>query len=114
MLLLKFPTKYVAEQGFNQVLHMRNKYRNILDVNNTGGNVIWRKLTNLLAALKNLQMKARDKVRSSWNQDCGAGTQISGSGTSSRHPKIFAVAPGRFGSLKTKTHYIICTIDLLY
>jgi len=40
MLLLKFPTKYVAEQGFNQVLHMRNKYRNILDVNNTGGNVI--------------------------------------------------------------------------
>jgi len=31
MLLLKFPTKYVAEQGFNQVLHMRNKYRNRLD-----------------------------------------------------------------------------------
>jgi len=28
---------YFAEQGFNQVLHMRNKYRNRLDMNKTGG-----------------------------------------------------------------------------
>ena len=110
---MKFPTKYVDDQGFNQVLHIRNKYHNSLDMNNTGGNVIWRKLTNVLAALKNLQIKARGKVRSSWNQDCGPETQISGSCTSSRHPKFFAVAPERFGSLKTKTHYTICIIGLL-
>jgi len=38
--VLYFPTllntyylEYVAEQGFNQVLHMRNKYRNRPDMN---------------------------------------------------------------------------------
>ena len=57
-------------------------------------------------------------------RDCGAETQISGSGTSSRHPKFLAPAqaskfavpdPERYGpKLKTKNHCIICTIGLLY
>jgi len=50
---------------------MRDKYHNRLDMNKTGGNTIQLKLTNLKPALKNQQMKARGKVRSSWNQDCG-------------------------------------------
>jgi len=37
--------------SFNQVLHMRNKYRNRLDKNKTGGNAIRLKLTNLQPAL---------------------------------------------------------------
>ena len=56
---------------------MRNKYRSRLDMNKTGGKAIQLKLTNFKPALKNLQIKARGKVRSSWNQDCGAKTQIS-------------------------------------
>ena len=39
-----------------QVLHMRNKYRNRLDMNKTGGNVIRLKLTNLQPAWKSLQI----------------------------------------------------------
>jgi len=35
ILLLVFPTMYVVEQGFNQLLHMRNKYRNRLDMSKT-------------------------------------------------------------------------------
>jgi len=45
-----------------------------------------------------------------FRQDCGAGTQISDS--SSRHLNILTPAPERFGSLKTKNHYIICTTCL--
>ena len=81
-------------------------------MNEAGGNAI-RLLNNLQPASKNLQIKARGKVRSSWNQDCGARTHISGS--SSRHPKFFAPAPERFGpKLQTKNHCIICTIGLLH
>jgi len=53
---------YIAEQSFNQVLHMRNKYRNRLDMNKTGGNAIRLKLTNLQPALKNLQIKSQGQV----------------------------------------------------
>ena len=55
---------------------MRNKYRNRLDMNKTSGNAIRFKLTNLQPALKNLQIKARGKVRNSWNKDCGAETHF--------------------------------------
>jgi len=63
VLLLVFPTTYFAEQGFSQVLHIRNKYRNHLDMNKTGGNVIRLKLTNLQIALKKLADKHHRKVR---------------------------------------------------
>jgi len=62
LLLLEFCTMYIAEQSFNQVLHMRNKYRNRLDMNKTGGNAIRLKLTNLQPALKNLQIKSQGQV----------------------------------------------------
>jgi len=45
--LLKFPTTYFPEQGFSQLLHMRNKYRNRLDMNKTEGNAIRLRMTNL-------------------------------------------------------------------
>ena len=51
-----------------QVLHMRNKYRNRLDMNKTGGNVIRLKLTNLQPALKKLANKHHRKIHISWNQ----------------------------------------------
>jgi len=86
---------------------MRSKYRNRLGVNKTGGNAIRLKLTDLQPALKNLQITARGKVRSSWNQDCGAETQNSGSGSSCKHPKFFAPAPERFGPLKIKNNCIL-------
>jgi len=35
LLLLDFPTTYVAEQGFSEVLHTRNKYRNRLHMKKT-------------------------------------------------------------------------------
>jgi len=56
LLLLVFPTTYVSEQGFSQVLHMHSKYRNRLDINMTSGNAmaIPFKLTNLQSALKKL------------------------------------------------------------
>jgi len=55
-LQLELPTTFVAEQDINQVLHMRNKNRNRLDVK-TGGNAIRLKLTNLQPALKKLTDK---------------------------------------------------------
>jgi len=36
ILLLTFPTMYVVEQVLSQVLHMRHKYRNRLDMDKTG------------------------------------------------------------------------------
>ena len=87
---MKFPSKYVTEQISTKQLHLLNKYCNRLDMNKTGGNAIWLKLTNLQPALENLQVEVRGKVRNSWNQDCGAETPISSSGTSSRHPKFLA------------------------
>jgi len=44
---------------FYEVRHMRNKYRNRLDMNKTGGNAMRFKLTNLQPALKNLQIKSQ-------------------------------------------------------
>jgi len=93
--------------SFNQVLHMRNKYRNRLEINKIGGNAIRLKLTDLQSALKNLQVTARGTVRSSWNQDCGAETQISGSSSSCKHPKLFAPAPEWLGPLKMKNNCIL-------
>ena len=69
---------------------MRNKYRNRLEMNKTGGNARRLKLTDLQPALKNLQITARGKVRSSWNQDCGTETKISGSGSNGKRQKYFA------------------------
>jgi len=57
LLLLEFPTTYVAEQGFNQVLYMRNKYCNHVDMNHTDGNDL--KLTNLKPALKKFTDKSQ-------------------------------------------------------
>jgi len=59
---------YFAEQGFSQVLHIRNEYRNHLDMNKTGGNAIRLKLTSLQIALKKLADKHHCKVRIIWNQ----------------------------------------------
>ena len=82
-------------------------------MNKTAGNAIRLKLTDLQPALKNLQIKARGKVRSSWNQDCGAETHISGSGC--KHPKFFAPAPKffapapeRLGPFTIKNNCILC------
>jgi len=44
--------QYIAEQGFNQVLHMRSKCRSPLDMNKTRGNAIRLKLPNLQPAFK--------------------------------------------------------------
>jgi len=52
LLPLVLTPMYVAEQGFNQVLHMRNKYRNRFDINKTVGNATRIKLTNLQPASK--------------------------------------------------------------
>ena len=57
LLLLTFSTTHLAEQGFCQVLHMRNKYRDHRDMNKTGGNAIQLKLTSLQPTLKNLADK---------------------------------------------------------
>jgi len=86
---------------------MRNKYRNRLEMNKTDGNAIRLKLTNLQPALQSLQISARGKVRSSWNQYCGAETQSSGSGSSCKHPKVSARAPERLGPLKIKNNCIL-------
>ena len=67
--LLAFPTTYIAEQIFCQILHTCNKYSNRLDMNKPGGNAIrLNKLTNLRPALKKLADKHHRKVRISWNQ----------------------------------------------
>ena len=54
LFILAFPTTYIAEQGFSEVLYMRNKYRNRLDMNATGGDSIRLKLTSLMPAFSNL------------------------------------------------------------
>ena len=54
LFILAFPTTYIAEKGFSEVLYMRNKYRNRLDMNMTGGNSIRLKLTSLNPAFANL------------------------------------------------------------
>ena len=59
---------YFAEQGFCQVLHMRKKYRDRLDMSKTGGKAIRLKLTNFQTALKTLADKHHRKVRISWNE----------------------------------------------
>jgi len=68
LLLPVYPATYVAEQGFNQALHMRNKYRNRLDMNKTGGNAMRLKMINLQFVLKTLADKHHRKIRISWNQ----------------------------------------------
>lgn len=51
-LLLAFPTTYLIEQGFNQVIHVLYKYRNCLDLMPWGA--VQLKLTSLQPALKKL------------------------------------------------------------
>jgi len=65
LILLRFPTTYFPELGFGQVLHMRNKYRNRLDMSNIGETSF--KLTNLQPSLKKLADKHHRDVRISWN-----------------------------------------------
>ncbi|XP_071771056.1 zinc finger BED domain-containing protein 5-like [Centroberyx gerrardi] len=52
LLLLAFPTTYLVEQGFSQVLHMQSKYRNRLDFMASGA--LRLKLTSLQPAVKKL------------------------------------------------------------
>uniref|UniRef100_A0A3P9NB26 HAT C-terminal dimerisation domain-containing protein n=1 Tax=Poecilia reticulata TaxID=8081 RepID=A0A3P9NB26_POERE len=55
LLLVAFPTTYLVEQAFNQVLHMQSKYRNRLDLAASGA--LWLKLTCLQPATKKLAEK---------------------------------------------------------
>ncbi|XP_029281523.1 SCAN domain-containing protein 3-like isoform X2 [Cottoperca gobio] len=55
LLLLSFPTTYLVEQGFSQVLHMQSKYRNRLDLMDSGA--LRLKLTSLQSAVKKLTEK---------------------------------------------------------
>lgn len=55
LLLLAFPTTYLVEQGFSQVLHMQSKYRNRLDLMASGA--LRLKLTSLQPAVKTLAGK---------------------------------------------------------
>jgi len=57
---------YFPEQGFCQVLHTGNKYRNRLDMNKISETPF--KLTNLQPAFKKLADKHHRKVRISWNE----------------------------------------------
>jgi len=66
LILLGFTTTYFPEQGFCQVLHTRNKYRNRLDMGNIGETPF--KLTNLQPVLKKLVDKHHRDVRISWNE----------------------------------------------
>jgi len=66
LILLGFPTTYFPEQGFGQVRHTRNKYRNHLDMSKIGETPF--KLTNLQPALKKLADKHHRDVRISWNE----------------------------------------------
>jgi len=66
LISLGFPMTYFPEQGFCQVLHTRNKYRNRFDMSNIGETPF--KLTNLQPALKNLADKHHHDVRISWNE----------------------------------------------
>jgi len=56
LLLLEFPTTYFPEQGFSQVLRMRNKSQNHLDMK-TEGNAIRLRLPNLQPISKKLTDK---------------------------------------------------------
>jgi len=56
--------------GFSQVLRMRNKYHNCLEMNQTGGNAIRLVLTNLQPALNKLADKHHRKVRIGWSSCC--------------------------------------------
>jgi len=64
--LLDFPTTYFPEQGFCQVRHTRNNYRNRLEMSKIGETPF--KVTNLQPALRKLADKHHRKVRISWNQ----------------------------------------------
>jgi len=66
LILLGFATTYFPEQGFCQVLHTRNKYRNHLDMSKIGETPF--KVTNLQPALRKLADKHHCKVRISWNE----------------------------------------------
>uniref|UniRef100_A0A3B5Q1Y9 HAT C-terminal dimerisation domain-containing protein n=1 Tax=Xiphophorus maculatus TaxID=8083 RepID=A0A3B5Q1Y9_XIPMA len=55
LLLLAFPTTYLVEQGFSQVLHMQSKYRNRLNLATSGA--LWLKLSSLQPAIKKLAEK---------------------------------------------------------
>ena len=57
LFLLAFPSTYVVEQGFSEVLYVRNKYRNRLDMNKTGGHTVRLKLTNLHPSFASLAEK---------------------------------------------------------
>ncbi|XP_010775064.1 zinc finger BED domain-containing protein 5-like, partial [Notothenia coriiceps] len=52
LLLLAFPTTYLVEQGFSQVLHMQSKYRNRLNLTTSGA--LRLKLSSLQPAVKKL------------------------------------------------------------
>lgn len=52
LLLLAFPTTYLVEQGFSQVLHMQSKYRNRLNLTSSGA--LRLKLTSLQPAVKKM------------------------------------------------------------
>jgi len=66
LILLGFTTTYFPEQGFFQVLHTRNKYRNRLDMSKIGETPF--KLTKLQPALRKVADKHHCKVRISWNE----------------------------------------------
>ncbi|KAM3874376.1 zinc finger BED domain-containing protein 5-like [Diretmus argenteus] len=51
LIILAFPTTYLVEQGFSQVLHMQSKYRNRLDL---ASGALRLKLTSLQPAVKKL------------------------------------------------------------
>ncbi|KAK9960341.1 hypothetical protein ABG768_008202, partial [Culter alburnus] len=55
--ILAFPTTYLVEQGFSQVIHMQSKYRNHLDLHASGA--LRLKLTSLQPAVKKLAEKHR-------------------------------------------------------
>uniref|UniRef100_A0A3B5QFI6 HAT C-terminal dimerisation domain-containing protein n=1 Tax=Xiphophorus maculatus TaxID=8083 RepID=A0A3B5QFI6_XIPMA len=55
LLLLAFPTTYLVEKGFSQVLHMQSKYRNRLDL--AASAALWLKRTSLQPATKKLAEK---------------------------------------------------------
>jgi len=66
LILLGFSTTYFPEQGFSQVQHTRNKYRNRLDMSNIGETPF--KLNNLQPALKKLADEHHRDVGISWNE----------------------------------------------
>jgi len=109
-LQLTFPTNCVPEQVSTKYCTCAINTAIVLVLTRpveTPYNLSW-PTCNMLR--KNLQIEARGKVRSSWNQDCVAGTQVSGSG--SRYPKLVAPAPEWFGPLKTKNNFFALFVQL--